>query len=119
MPASTARARRCGSASCSGKIGFGSRFGIGEPGSPEDVREDRFGLVGIRQRARLLGGKCSIRSKIGKGTRIAVELPVVFEGLNRPASVPTIHGEGFLGAVSAGHNMLDGGQMPYRGSLRT
>ena len=29
MPASTARARRCGSASCSGTIGFGSRFGTG------------------------------------------------------------------------------------------
>jgi PAS domain S-box-containing protein len=41
------------------------------------VQENRFGLEGIRQRARLLGGKCSIRSKLGKGTRIAVELPVV------------------------------------------
>lgn len=45
-----------------------------------DVRakhENRFGLEGIRQRARLLGGKCSIRSKPGKGTRLVVELPVV------------------------------------------
>jgi signal transduction histidine kinase len=41
------------------------------------VRENHFGLEGIRQRARLLGGKCSIRSKPGKGTRITVELPVV------------------------------------------
>jgi PAS domain S-box-containing protein len=41
------------------------------------VRGDHFGLEGIRQRARLLGGKCSIRSMAGKGTRIAVELPVV------------------------------------------
>ena len=41
------------------------------------VHENRFGLVGIRQRARLLGGKLSIRSKVDKGTRIAVELPVV------------------------------------------
>jgi PAS domain S-box-containing protein len=41
------------------------------------VQENRFGLEGIRQRARLLGGKCSIRSKLGKGTRIVVELPVV------------------------------------------
>jgi signal transduction histidine kinase len=39
--------------------------------------KNRFGLEGIRQRARLLGGKCSIRSAPGKGTRIAVELPVV------------------------------------------
>ena len=43
----------------------------------KSVQENRFGLVGIRQRARLLGGKCSIRSTAGKGTRIAVELPVV------------------------------------------
>jgi PAS domain S-box-containing protein len=41
------------------------------------VLENRYGLVGIRQRVRLLGGKCSIRSKAGKGTRITVELPVV------------------------------------------
>ena len=41
------------------------------------VRGDHFGLEGIRQRARLLGGKCSIRSKPGKGTRITVDLPVV------------------------------------------
>ena len=36
-----------------------------------------FGLEGIRQRARLLGGKCSIHSRAGKGTRVIVELPVV------------------------------------------
>ena len=41
------------------------------------VQKNRFGLEGIRQRARLLGGKCSIRSKPGKGTTIIVELPVV------------------------------------------
>jgi PAS domain S-box-containing protein len=41
------------------------------------VRENHFGLEGIRQRARLLGGKFTIRSKPGKGTCIAVELPVV------------------------------------------
>jgi signal transduction histidine kinase len=41
------------------------------------VQENRFGLEGIRQRVRLLGGRCRIRSKVGKGTRIIVELPVV------------------------------------------
>jgi signal transduction histidine kinase len=44
---------------------------------PKAVPKNRFGLEGIRQRARLLGGKCSIRSTAGKGTRIAVSLPVV------------------------------------------
>jgi PAS domain S-box-containing protein len=37
----------------------------------------RFGLEGIRQRVKLLGGKCNIRSKPGRGTRLIVELPVV------------------------------------------
>jgi len=44
---------------------------------PKTVPKNHFGLEGIRQRARLLGGKCSIRSSPGKGTRITVELPVV------------------------------------------
>jgi PAS domain S-box-containing protein len=43
----------------------------------DTVRKDRFGLDGIRERARLLGGNCGIRSKPGKGTAIMVELPVV------------------------------------------
>jgi signal transduction histidine kinase len=47
---------------------------------PKVVKENRFGLEGIRQRARLLGGKCSVRSKAGKGTRILVDLPVVERG---------------------------------------
>jgi signal transduction histidine kinase len=37
----------------------------------------RFGLEGIRQRAKLLGGKCTIGSRLGRGTRVIVELPVV------------------------------------------
>jgi len=43
---------------------------------PKSVRESRFGLEGIRERARLLGGKCRIKSKPGAGTSIVVELPV-------------------------------------------
>ena len=44
---------------------------------PKAVPKSHFGLEGIRQRARLLGGKCSIRSAAGKGARLTVELPVV------------------------------------------
>lgn len=43
---------------------------------PKTVHENRFGLQGIRERARLLGGKCNVISEPGKGTSIAVELPV-------------------------------------------
>lgn len=42
----------------------------------EAVQEDCFGLEGIRQRARLLGGKCSVRSRPDQGTRVTVELPL-------------------------------------------
>lgn len=38
--------------------------------------ESRFGLAGILERARLLGGRARIRSTAGKGTWITVELPV-------------------------------------------
>jgi signal transduction histidine kinase len=43
---------------------------------PARVNEDRFGLLGIRQRARLLGGRSKIKSAPGEGTRIIVELPL-------------------------------------------
>ena len=41
------------------------------------LQENRFGLEGIRQRVRLLGGDCRVRSVTGKGTSVAVELPLV------------------------------------------
>ena len=44
---------------------------------PEDIKEGQFGLAGIRERARLLGGKATVESKVGKGTRVVVELPIV------------------------------------------
>ncbi len=43
----------------------------------KSVQANRFGLEGIRQRVRLLGGKCHIQSKEGKGTRISIELSVL------------------------------------------
>jgi signal transduction histidine kinase len=43
---------------------------------PDTVEEGRYGLEGIRQRARLLGGKSTIDSVPGSGTRIVVKLPI-------------------------------------------
>jgi signal transduction histidine kinase len=48
---------------------------------PESVEEKCFGLAGIRERARVLGGEVAIRSTPGEGTQIVVELPMtVSEG---------------------------------------
>ncbi len=43
---------------------------------PEAIDPSRFGLRGIRERARLLGGRAVIETAPGQGTRVAVELPV-------------------------------------------
>jgi PAS domain S-box-containing protein len=48
-------------------------WGIGF--NPSNISEDRFGLQGIRERARLMRGRATIDSEPGKGTRIIVDLP--------------------------------------------
>jgi PAS domain S-box-containing protein len=45
--------------------------------NPAAVRDDHFGLEGIRERARLLGGATIIESAPRQGTSITVELPLV------------------------------------------
>ena len=48
---------------------------------PEQVRNDHFGLQGIRERARLLGGASTIEAAPQQGTHVVVELPLL-----RPAA---------------------------------
>jgi signal transduction histidine kinase len=43
----------------------------------DTVQENRFGLEGIRERCRILGGELSIKSKPGEGTVVRAEFPVV------------------------------------------
>jgi signal transduction histidine kinase len=43
---------------------------------PNRVSNERFGLRGIRERARLFGGHATIDSAPGDGTRITVDLPL-------------------------------------------
>ena len=43
---------------------------------PERVAPDRFGLRGIRDRARLLGGRAVIQSALGRGTQVLVRIPL-------------------------------------------
>ncbi len=50
-------------------------WGIGF--DPNDIAKTSFGIGGIRERARLLGGKATVDSAPGKGTRIVVDLPQV------------------------------------------
>jgi PAS domain S-box-containing protein len=50
-------------------------WGIGF--NPRHVKHDNFGLIGIRERVRLLGGRHRIQSNPAKGTRIIVELPIM------------------------------------------
>lgn len=58
--------------------GDGARLIAGDDGvgfDPAAVPPDRYGLQGIRERARLLHGRADIRSAPGQGTHITVELP--------------------------------------------
>jgi PAS domain S-box-containing protein len=55
---------------------------------PEEVGESRFGLEGIRERARLLGGQAIIDTHLGQGTQVVVELPLV---LRRPEDERPAH----------------------------
>jgi len=43
---------------------------------PAAIPEDRFGVEGIRQRSRLLGGEPTISSRPGQGTTVSVTLPL-------------------------------------------
>ena len=43
----------------------------------DHVHEETFGLHGIRERARLMGGEAQILSSLGAGTQIIVDFPIV------------------------------------------
>jgi signal transduction histidine kinase len=43
---------------------------------PAEARADGLGLVGMRERAGLVGGRLTVEASAGAGTTIAVEVPV-------------------------------------------
>jgi signal transduction histidine kinase len=43
---------------------------------PQQVKADRYGLRGMRERAFLMGGQVSVISQPGQGTRVNVDLPI-------------------------------------------
>ncbi|HTN76899.1 MAG TPA: sensor histidine kinase, partial [Pirellulaceae bacterium] len=44
---------------------------------PTKVSKRRYGLMGVRERARLLNGRADIHSVLGEGTSLKVELPLI------------------------------------------
>ena len=44
--------------------------------APDRVRESALGLVGMRERVGLLGGRLDVQSAAGRGTTIMAELPL-------------------------------------------
>ena len=46
---------------------------------PPQIGDGHYGLQGIRERARIVGGIARIHSAPGKGTEILVEIPLVEE----------------------------------------
>ncbi len=49
-------------------------FGVGE-GHPEQIQRG-FGITGMKERARLVGGECQVEFRPGRGTLVTVRLPV-------------------------------------------
>jgi two-component system NarL family sensor kinase len=43
---------------------------------PEQIQPGRYGLLGLNERTRLLGGRLSIKSQSGAGTRVEVRMPL-------------------------------------------
>jgi two-component system NarL family sensor kinase len=43
---------------------------------PSTIPRDRFGLMGLNERVRLLGGRLRLQTEPGAGTRLEVEVPV-------------------------------------------
>ena len=50
--------------------------------APDQLSGERFGLVGLNERTRLLGGRLDVVSKPGQGTRIAAVIPLEADGGN-------------------------------------
>jgi two-component system, NarL family, sensor kinase len=51
----------------------GGGFAVDDAGGPG---EGHFGLTLMRERARSVGGSLSVRSAVGEGTRVSLQVPV-------------------------------------------
>jgi len=51
---------------------------------PSDVTNPKsLGILGMRERARILGGEVTIEGRRGKGTSVLVKIPCAVEGLKK------------------------------------
>ncbi|MDP2919415.1 MAG: GAF domain-containing protein [Dehalococcoidia bacterium] len=57
----------------------GIGFDTTKPSSPSSGPEAGIGILGMKERASLLGGTVNIESKPGNGTRINAEIPVIWK----------------------------------------
>lgn len=60
---------------------------------PRAIPEGGFGLIGVRERARLAGGTCAVETAPGRGTRVTVRLPLP-KPIALPAPQPAAAGSG-------------------------
>ena len=49
----------------------------GDGFDPAKITRNRYGIIGINERAKLLGGTLTLKSDHGKGTQIEVDLPLI------------------------------------------
>ncbi|MBI4267104.1 MAG: PAS domain S-box protein [Chloroflexi bacterium] len=78
--------RHAGASTAQVKVEFGDRSvkltirdngqGFRVMATDDLVRKGKLGIAGMHERARLLGGSLSLRSKPGKGTQVVIEVPV-------------------------------------------
>ncbi|HVU69047.1 MAG TPA: sensor histidine kinase [Ktedonobacteraceae bacterium] len=65
--------------------------GIGFDPASEHTRSGHYGLLGLRERARLIGGRCTLESTPGKGTLLFLQVPLVqTEDDNGDEEVPAL-----------------------------
>jgi NarL family two-component system sensor histidine kinase YdfH len=73
---------------------------------PAQISAGHYGLIGLRERARLIGGTLNIESAPGQGTTLKVQLPL--EQASVPPSAPPLRGHGVSGAQSKNASSLTG-----------
>ncbi len=62
----------------------GTGFAAKEAGETEEDRQKKLGLVGMKERAALVDGALTIETAAGKGTRIALQVPLEEKGAKTP-----------------------------------